>query len=82
MGVSWVIPRVCFRETCQANRLKHTSNASQNKCGFAKVGAYFQTGQLPGNDSFCALEAGPFGVVLNGTLKQNILQAGLSNLVH
>ncbi|KUI67155.1 hypothetical protein VM1G_03020 [Cytospora mali] len=60
----------------------HTTVNSQNLCGFSKIAIYFQTGQLPGNDSFCALEAGPFGVLLNGTLKQNILQAGLQDLVH
>ncbi|KAK3944424.1 TAP-like protein-domain-containing protein [Diplogelasinospora grovesii] len=60
----------------------HTTMATQNMCGFAKIGAYFQTGALPGNDSFCPLETGPFGILLNGTLQQNIMQAGLSNLVH
>ncbi|ROW07119.1 hypothetical protein VPNG_07359 [Cytospora leucostoma] len=60
----------------------HTLQNSQSLCGFSKVASYFQTGQLPGNDSFCALEAGPFGILLNGTVKQNILQAGLQDLVH
>ncbi|TVY25840.1 Tripeptidyl aminopeptidase [Lachnellula hyalina] len=59
----------------------HTASAPVNYCGFAKMKAYFQTSQLPGNDSFCPLEAGPFGIVLNGTLKENIQQAGLSDLV-
>lgn len=61
---------------------KHTTRAAQNLCGFSKIAKYFQTGQLPGNDSFCALETGPFGIELNGTLKQNIMQAGLSDLIH
>lgn len=55
--------------------------ASQNTCGFAKLRAYFQANVLPDNDSFCPLEVGPFGIVLNGTLKENIRQAGLSDLV-
>jgi hypothetical protein len=61
---------------------KHTSSATQNTCGFAKIKAYLQTTKLPGNDSFCALETGLFNTVLNGTLKENIEQAGLSDLVH
>ncbi|KAF2099798.1 hypothetical protein NA57DRAFT_55739 [Rhizodiscina lignyota] len=60
----------------------HTSSSSYNLCGFAKVRAYFQTNQLPGNDSFCPLEAGPFNIILNGTLKASIERAGLSDLVH
>ncbi|KAI1862335.1 uncharacterized protein JN550_010197 [Neoarthrinium moseri] len=60
----------------------HTMVATQNKCAFAKVAAYFQANQMPGDDSFCPLEAGPFGIVLNGTLQENIDQAGLSDLVH
>jgi hypothetical protein len=60
---------------------KHTSDASVNECGFQKINAYFQTNQLPGNDSYCLLEVGPFNIVLNGTLKENIAQAGLSDLV-
>jgi hypothetical protein len=56
--------------------------ATQNTCAFAKLRAYFQAGVLPGNNSFCPLEEGPFGIVLNGTLKENIRQAGLSDLVH
>lgn len=56
--------------------------ATQNTCGFAKLRAYFQAGVMPGNHSFCPLEGGPFGIVLNGTLKENIRRAGLSDLVH
>jgi hypothetical protein len=61
---------------------QHTLIATQNTCGYAKVRAYFQTGALPGNDSYCPLERGPFGIVLNGTLEENIQQAGLADLVH
>lgn len=64
------------------NVSQHTSIATENLCGFAKLRAYFQANILPGNDSFCALEAGPFGVVLNGTLEENIQMAGLADLVH
>ena len=41
-----------------------------NNCAFAKIGTFFQTGVLPrpGSDSFCALEAGPWGVKLPGKL--------------
>jgi hypothetical protein len=60
---------------------KHTSDASVNMCGFRKISAYFQTNTMPGNDSYCPLEVGPFNIVLNGTLEENIEQAGLSDLV-
>jgi hypothetical protein len=50
-------------------------------CGFAKMRNYFQSNALPGNDSFCPLETGPFGILLNGTLEENIMQAGLADLV-
>ncbi|KAI0874870.1 TAP-like protein-domain-containing protein [Hypoxylon argillaceum] len=59
----------------------HTSRVTNNSCQKAKVNAYFQSTQLPGNDSYCALETGPFGITLNGTLEDNIYQAGLSQLV-
>ncbi|TVY94225.1 putative hydrolase, partial [Lachnellula willkommii] len=45
-----------------ANQIpQHTASTALNTCGFAKIRTYFQTNQLPGNDSFCALETGPFG---------------------
>ncbi|ORY59959.1 TAP-like protein-domain-containing protein [Pseudomassariella vexata] len=59
----------------------HTTIATRNTCGLSKISAYFQTGKLPGNKSFCPLEQGPFGIVLNGTLKENIIRAGFSGLV-
>lgn len=63
---------------------KHMVRTTENVCGLTNIAAYFQTGQMPGNGSvtFCALEAGPFGIALNGTLEENIIQAGLSDLVH
>ncbi|KAI0099172.1 TAP-like protein-domain-containing protein [Nemania sp. FL0031] len=59
----------------------HTSRVTGNACQRAKVNAYFQASQLPGADSYCGLEAGPFGITLNGTLESIINQAGLSRLV-
>ncbi len=61
--------------------LEHTTTATENSCGYAKIGDYFQTGKLPGCKYFCPLEEGPFGIVLKGTLEENIMQAGLSDLV-
>jgi hypothetical protein len=43
---------------------QHTSQAAQNSCANAKIGAFFQTGVLPGNDNYCSQEAGAFGVTL------------------
>jgi hypothetical protein len=78
MGVSAI--SLTRKELSTLINSKHTSGATQNTCGFAKVKAYFQTTQLPGNDSFCSLEKGPFNIVLNGTLEDNINRAGLSDL--
>ncbi|KAH6658109.1 hypothetical protein BKA67DRAFT_533283 [Truncatella angustata] len=58
----------------------HTVSAAQNYCGYAKIAAYFQSNALPGDDYFCALEQGPFGIILNGTLAESIEQAALSDL--
>lgn len=53
-----------------------------NRCGFAHIAAYFKDGTMPGNDSFCAFDGDQFHIpfLLNGTLEENILQAGLTNL--
>ncbi|KAI0392807.1 TAP-like protein-domain-containing protein [Xylariaceae sp. FL0594] len=58
----------------------HTSRVVGNACQIRKVNAYFRE-TLTDRSSFCELEAGPFGVVLNGTLDDIIEQAGLSQLV-
>jgi len=58
----------------------HTSEATLNTCSFGKIRAYLQDTQLPGQDSYCAVESTPFGVSLNGTLQENIQRYGLSNL--
>jgi len=79
MGVSVLFPNV--KNFCMLTSPKHTSGASLNLCGFQKISAYFQTNQMPGNGSFCPLGVGPFNIVLSGTLKDNIEQAGLSDLV-
>jgi hypothetical protein len=49
---------------------QHRSLGSNNACAFGKIGAFFQTGILPrsGSESFCPLEAGPWGVKLTGRL--------------
>jgi hypothetical protein len=41
-----------------------------NNCAFAKIAALFQNGTMPGKDNYCALESGPWGVVINGTLSR------------
>ncbi|RDW58803.1 hypothetical protein BP6252_13279 [Coleophoma cylindrospora] len=52
----------------------HTSQATNNSCASTKIGAYFQSGALPGESNFCELEAGPFGVVIPGGLER--IQSG------
>ncbi|KUJ23894.1 uncharacterized protein LY89DRAFT_571959, partial [Mollisia scopiformis] len=46
----------------------HTSVAAQNLCAFGKINTFFQTGQLPGTDNYCPLEAGPWNITLPGPL--------------
>lgn len=68
------------KKSAKLTKLKHTTIATDTQCAALKIGAYCQ-GQMPKNSSSCALEAGPFRIVLNGTLKENILQAGSSDLI-
>ncbi|KUJ07981.1 alpha/beta-hydrolase [Mollisia scopiformis] len=42
----------------------HTSPITKNTCAFQKIGNYFKTGELPGNDNFCKLEVGPWNVTI------------------
>ncbi|KAI1737915.1 TAP-like protein-domain-containing protein [Xylaria scruposa] len=74
-------PKYKNAQVVTVDALGHTSRVTGNTCQKAKVNAYFQTTQMPGNDSYCALETGPFGIVLNTTLENNIGEAGLSQLV-
>ncbi|KAE9372919.1 hypothetical protein N431DRAFT_376208 [Stipitochalara longipes BDJ] len=46
----------------------HTSLGSQNACASKKIGAFFQTGTLPGEDNYCPLEAGPWNITFAGPL--------------
>ena len=43
--------------------MQHTSASLFNNCAFAKIGTFLTTGVLPGNNSYCPQEAGPWGVV-------------------
>ncbi|KAI1084143.1 TAP-like protein-domain-containing protein [Whalleya microplaca] len=76
------VPNYKNAQVLTIDGMGHTISATQNACGYAKLSAYFQTSKLPGNDSFCPLEAGPFSIVLNGTLAESIMQSGLSDLTH
>jgi hypothetical protein len=49
---------------------QHTSQAAQNSCANAKIGAFFQTGVFPGNNNYCSQEAGAFGVTLPQILEE------------
>ena len=48
----------------------HASIGPRNGCAFKKMADYLQHGILPGKDSYCKLEKGPFGVQLNQTLEE------------
>ncbi|KAF3022556.1 hypothetical protein E8E14_012942 [Neopestalotiopsis sp. 37M] len=73
-------PKYKNAQVLTVDGMGHGLSATFNTCAYTKMATYFQTDTLPGNDSFCALELGPFGVVLNGTLKDSIATAGLENL--
>ncbi|GAW20620.1 hypothetical protein ANO14919_101280 [Xylariales sp. No.14919] len=73
-------PKYKNAQVVTVDGIGHTSRVVGNTCQQAKVNAYFQGTKLPGNDSYCALEAGPFGITLNGTLEGIINKAGLSQL--
>ncbi|KAF4778563.1 hypothetical protein HER10_EVM0007009 [Colletotrichum scovillei] len=57
----------------------HTTVATNNMCAFAAIRSYFQD-TMCGKEHYCPLELGPFNVHLNGTIKENLEAAGLSNL--
>ena len=60
-------------EVLTVDAIGHASLAARNKCAQKKMSAYLQEGVLPrGKDADCALEAGPFGILLNTTLSQFI----------
>ncbi|ETS76227.1 hypothetical protein PFICI_11614 [Pestalotiopsis fici W106-1] len=73
-------PRYKNAQVLTVDGMGHGISATLNTCAYKKMAAYFQTNALPGNDSFCALESGPFGVILNGTLKENVVIAKLQHL--
>ncbi|TDZ74174.1 Tripeptidyl aminopeptidase [Colletotrichum trifolii] len=59
--------------------LGHGGSATSNQCAFATVQRYFQD-KLCGREHYCPLEAGPWGVLLNGTIQENLEAAGLASL--
>jgi pimeloyl-ACP methyl ester carboxylesterase len=71
-------PKFKGAQVLKVDGMGHTVSNTKNVCAFGKMRAYFQSSKLPGKDNMCPLEAGPFGVQLNGTLAKNIRKAGLS----
>jgi len=35
-------------------------------CAYAKIGAYFQNGTMPGSDNSCQIEPGPWNITITG----------------
>ena len=56
------------------------SFATGSSCVSATTRQYFQEGKIPEADG-CPLQAGPFGIVLNGTITENTVDADLYNLI-
>ena len=44
--------------------MQHCSFILKNSCANKKIHDFFQNGEMPGSDNFCASETGPFGVTL------------------
>jgi hypothetical protein len=44
------------------------SLVSQNKCAFSKINTFFQSGDLPSKSNYYPLEAGPWNIILSGSL--------------
>ncbi|ATZ58189.1 hypothetical protein BCIN_16g00410 [Botrytis cinerea B05.10] len=55
-------PRFKDAQILTIEAIGHTSMAANNSCANEKIYHYFQTGNLPGHDSRCVVEVGPFGV--------------------
>jgi hypothetical protein len=47
----------------------------------AKIGAFLINGTLPGTDNYCPLEAGPWGILANGTLSELLEAADLKGVM-
>jgi hypothetical protein len=54
----------------KAKLKQHTSLTTKNACSLAKIGAFLINGTLPGNDNYCALEAGPWNITIPGPLSK------------
>ncbi|KZL79424.1 alpha beta hydrolase fold family [Colletotrichum incanum] len=48
-------------------------------CAYGVIRSYFQD-TMCGKKHYCPLEVGPFGILLNGTIQENLEAADLSNL--
>lgn len=60
----------------------HSVSATENKCAYSKINTFFQSGTLPGENNYCALEMGPFNVTLTGPLeKRTDLKKVMNELV-
>ncbi|KAF7888788.1 hypothetical protein EAF00_009088 [Botryotinia globosa] len=55
-------PRFKEAQILTIEAIVHTLMAANNSCANEKIYRFFQTGNLPGHDSRCFLETGPFGV--------------------
>ncbi|THV50899.1 hypothetical protein BGAL_0131g00040 [Botrytis galanthina] len=55
-------PRFKDAQILTIEAIGHTSMAANNSCANEKIYRFFQTGILPGHDSRCVVEAGPFGI--------------------
>jgi hypothetical protein len=60
---------------------QHTSVPLKNACSRAKIGAFFVNGTLPGNDSYCPLEAGPWNITIAGPLAKRSDILEISELI-
>ncbi|KAJ0168241.1 Tripeptidyl aminopeptidase [Colletotrichum tanaceti] len=74
------IPNYANARSLTVDNMGHSVAASgANFCAYGAIRSYFQD-TMCGKKHYCPVERGPFGVLLNGTIQQNLEAAGLSNL--
>ncbi|GJC78389.1 tripeptidyl aminopeptidase [Colletotrichum liriopes] len=74
------IPKYTNARSLTVDNMGHSvAGSGPNFCAYGVIRSYFQD-TMCGKEHYCPLEVGPFGILLNGTIQENLEAAGLSNL--
>lgn len=74
-SIKWS-PKYIGSQILTIEAVGHTSMAARNSCANAKIGKFFQTGELPGAGTVCKVEAGAFGVTTDVAAASFLLGGG------